>query len=70
MAIMLYLRSFSNYTKLIQRLEKLGIEFKQYTDNTIVIIGVKAPINFDNVYLVTKTFSQVIERSEVFSYEA
>jgi hypothetical protein len=70
MAIMIYLKAFCDYKKLIERLEKLGIEFKQYTDDTIVITGVKWPISFDNVYLVTKTFSQVIERSEVFSYEA
>lgn len=69
MAIMLYLRAFCDYNKLIQRLDKLGIEYSQYTDDTLVITGVKSPINFDHVYLVTKTFSQVIERSEVYSYE-
>jgi hypothetical protein len=67
MVIKVFFKPFSDTRNFNSRLVKLGLYIDVY-EGFLEIVGVMGrPVDFTNIYILIKTFSQIIGRVEVYN---
>jgi len=67
MVIKVFFKPFSDTKNFNSRLVKLGLHIDVYEGFLEITSVINGPVDFTNIYILIKTFSQIIDRTEVYS---